>query len=35
MVTQVVWPDTGDTAVHTTPYSFHQNGDTGYLGGLM
>ena len=33
MVTQVVWPATVDTAVHTTPYSFHQHGDTGCLAG--
>ena len=33
MVTQVVWPDTGDTAVHPTPYSFHQHCDTGCLAG--
>ena len=31
MVTQVVWPITGETAVHTTPYSFYQHGDTGCL----
>ena len=35
MLIQVFWPATGDTAVHTTPYSFHQNGDTGCLGGHM
>ena len=34
MVTQVVWPDTGDTAVHPTPYSFHQHGAIGFLAGL-
>ena len=33
METQVVWPATGDTAVHPTPYSFHQHGDTGFLAG--
>ena len=33
IMTQVVWPDTSDTAVHTTPYSFHQHGDTGFLAG--
>ena len=30
MVTQVFWPATGDTAVHSSPYSFHQHGDTGF-----
>ena len=24
MVTQVVWPATGDTSLHPKPYSFHQ-----------
>ena len=33
MVTEVVWPATGDTAVNPTPYSFHQHGDTGFLAG--
>ena len=33
MVTQVVWPATGETAVHPTPYSFHQHGNTGFLAG--
>ena len=33
MVIQVFWPATGDTAVHATPYSFHQHGDTGFLAG--
>ena len=33
MVTQVVWPATGDTSLHPTPYSFHQHGDTGCLAG--